>query len=78
IPLKASKRELTYIIRAEEHTVFSGAVSMGNPHCVLEVDDIETADVNKLGPLLENHERFPQRVNVGFMQVISQEHIKLR
>ncbi|CAM4272457.1 diaminopimelate epimerase [Pseudoalteromonas ostreae] len=78
IPLKATKRELTYIIRAEEHTVFSGAVSMGNPHCVLEVDDIETADVSTLGPLLENHERFPQRVNVGFMQVINSEHIKLR
>ena len=78
IPLKASKRELTYIIRAEEHTVFSGAVSMGNPHCVLEVDDITTAQVDVLGPLLENHERFPQRANIGFMQVISQEHIKLR
>ncbi|MBD56820.1 diaminopimelate epimerase [Pseudoalteromonas sp. SSMSWG5] len=78
IPLKASKRELTYIIRTEEHTVFSGAVSMGNPHCVLEVDDIHTAEVNTLGPLLENHERFPQRANVGFMQVISQDHIKLR
>ncbi|WP_350587386.1 diaminopimelate epimerase, partial [Pseudoalteromonas sp. 3-MNA-CIBAN-0064] len=54
------------------------AVSMGNPHCVMEVDDIETAQVSTLGPLLENHERFPQRANIGFMQVISQEHIKLR
>ncbi|MAD02582.1 diaminopimelate epimerase [Pseudoalteromonas shioyasakiensis] len=78
IPFKASKRELTYILRTEEHTVFSGAVSMGNPHCVLEVDDIHTAEVTTLGPLLENHERFPQRANVGFMQVISQDHIKLR
>ena len=51
---------------------------MGNPHCVLEVDDITTAQVDILGPLLENHERFPQRANIGFMQVISKEHIKLR
>jgi diaminopimelate epimerase len=51
---------------------------MGNPHCVLEVDDIHSAEVATLGPLLENHERFPQRANVGFMQVISQDHIKLR
>ncbi|ATC92924.1 diaminopimelate epimerase [Pseudoalteromonas tunicata] len=78
IPFKAAKRENTYIFRAQDHTVFCGAVSMGNPHCVVEVDDITTAPVNVLGPLLENHERFPQRANIGFMQIISPEHIKLR
>jgi len=78
IPFKATKRELTYIIRADDHTVFTGAVSMGNPHCVLEVDDIDTAEVDSLGPLLEHHERFPQNTNVGFMQVLNPEHIKLR
>lgn len=78
IPLKASKEEGTYIIRANEHTIFCGAVSMGNPHCVLEVDDVDTAPVDVLGPLLERHERFPEGVNVGFMQVLSPTHIKLR
>lgn len=78
IPFKATKRENTYIFRAGDHTVFCGAVSMGNPHCVLLVDDIETAPVETLGPALENHERFTQKANIGFMQVISPEHIKLR
>jgi diaminopimelate epimerase len=78
IPLKANKKESTYIIRAGEHTAFCGAASMGNPHCVIEVDDIEQAPVETLGPLLERHERFPEGANVGFMQVINNQHIKLR
>ena len=78
IPLKANKEEGTYIIRSDEHTFFCGAVSFGNPHCVLEVDDIETADVEGIGPILERHERFPEGANVGFMQVLNPQHIKLR
>lgn len=78
IPLKASKRELTYILRQQEQTLFVGAASMGNPHCVIEVDDIDTAEVHTLGPLVEEHERFPKKANVGFMQVIDENHIKLR
>lgn len=78
IPLKANKEEGTYIIRADEQTIFCGAVSMGNPHCVLEVDDIDSAPVESLGPLLERHERFPEGVNVGFMQILNPNHIKLR
>ncbi len=78
IPLKATKREATYILRVEDQTVFYGAVALGNPHCVIEVDDIETADVAGLGSLIEVHERFPEKVNVGFMQIIDPEHIKLR
>lgn len=78
IPMKANKAENTYLIRADDHTVMCGAVSMGNPHCVIEVDDIENAPVHTLGPLLEKHERFPEGVNVGFMQVLSAKHIKLR
>ncbi|WP_375056498.1 diaminopimelate epimerase [Zobellella sp. DQSA1] len=78
IPFKAQKAEKTYLIRAEEQTVLCGAVSMGNPHCVLEVDDIDTELVATLGPELENHERFPARVNVGFMQVINAREIRLR
>ena len=78
VPIKANKQEKTYIIRAEDHTFFCGAVSMGNPHCVLLVDDVQQTDVATLGPLLERHERFPEGVNVGFMQIINPGHIKLR
>lgn len=55
-----------------------GAVSMGNPHAVMLVDNIETADVETLGPLVEAHSSFPQKVNAGFMQVVNRNHIKLR
>ncbi|MCW8348424.1 diaminopimelate epimerase [Vibrio sp. ZSDZ65] len=78
IPFKAKQREKTYIMRAEEQTLFCGAVSMGNPHVVTVVDDTDTANVEKLGPLLESHERFPEKVNAGFMQVVNRNEIKLR
>jgi diaminopimelate epimerase len=78
VPFRAAKTEKTYIIRAAEHTVLCGVVSMGNPHCVSQVDDIKTAKVELLGPLLENHERFQERANIGFMQVVNREFIKLR
>lgn len=55
-----------------------GAVSMGNPHMVVRVDDTTTCDIARLGPLLEAHETFPEKVNVGFMQVISRSEINLR
>ena len=58
IPFTANKFEKNYILRTDVQTVLCGAVSMGNPHCVVQVDDIETANVAELGPLLENHERF--------------------
>jgi diaminopimelate epimerase len=78
IPFKANKQENTYIIREDDATYFCGAVSMGNPHCVLEVDDVEAFDVKKVGKLLGAHERFVEGVNVGFMQIISRSEIKLR
>jgi len=78
IPFKAKQMEKTYIMRAEDKTLFCGAVSMGNPHVVTVVDDVNTVDVDTLGPMLESHERFPERVNVGFMQVVSREEINLR
>ncbi|ADW75831.1 MULTISPECIES: diaminopimelate epimerase [Rahnella] len=78
VPFRAAKPEKTYILRAEERTVFCGVVSMGNPHCVLQVDDVLTAEVEVLGPMLESHDRFPERVNVGFMQILSPESVKLR
>ncbi|ASI89353.1 MULTISPECIES: diaminopimelate epimerase [Vibrio] len=78
IPFKAKQKEKTYILRAGEHTLFCGAVSMGNPHVVTVVDSTEEADVDRLGPLLESHERFPERVNAGFMQVLSRHEVNLR
>jgi diaminopimelate epimerase len=54
------------------------AVSIGNPHAVIVIDDIETAPVNTLGKTLENHPIFPERANIGFMQIIKPNHIKLR
>jgi diaminopimelate epimerase len=78
VPIKANKQEKIYLIRAQEQTFFCGAVSMGNPHCVLLVDDVEQADVDTMGPLLEKHERFTEGANVGFMQILNPNHIKLR
>ncbi len=64
--------------RAQEAPVFVAVLSMGNPHAVQLVDDVETAEVAQTGPLIENHARFPRRVNAGFMQVISRSRIALR
>jgi diaminopimelate epimerase len=55
-----------------------GAVSMGNPHAVIVVDDIDTAPVAQWGPAIEHHARFPQGVNVGFVQIITRDRIRLR
>ncbi len=55
-----------------------GAVSLGNPHAVLQVHDIKTAQVDSIGVELESHVIFPERANIGFMQIIDQHHIKLR
>ncbi|QCR37552.1 diaminopimelate epimerase [Nissabacter sp. SGAir0207] len=78
VPFRAAKAEKTYILRAADKTVLCGVVSMGNPHCVLQVEDVQTAEVETLGPVLESHERFPERANIGFMQIVSRDHIKLR
>lgn len=59
-------------------TLTIGAVSMGNPHAVTVVADTETAPVAEHGPQIENHVRFPQRVNAGFMQVLDRHNIRLR
>lgn len=61
-----------------EATVFVAVVSMGNPHAVQVVDDVAKAPVAQQGPLIEQHPRFPKRVNAGFMQIVSRSHIRLR
>lgn len=63
---------------AQPATYFIAVLSMGNPHAVLLVDDVDTAPVLEVGPLIENHPRFARRVNAGFMQVVSRSQIRLR
>lgn len=77
VPFRAPKAENIYIIRAAEQTVLCGVVSMGNPHCVIAVDSVESAPILTLGPILESHERFPEQANIAFMQVLSRGHIRL-
>lgn len=78
IPFKAKQREKTYILRAQDKTLFCGAVSLGNPHVVTVVEELSDALIDETGPVLESHERFPERVNAGFMKVLSRSEIKLR
>lgn len=78
IPFRALKAEKLYLLRVAEQTVMCGAVSMGNPHCVIEVPSVKDAPVETLGPKLESFDRFPERVNVGFMEVVSANEINLR
>ncbi|MGN1392958.1 MAG: diaminopimelate epimerase [Succinivibrionaceae bacterium] len=78
LPFKAPKKEKTYILQSEHGTFLCGCVSMGNPHCVIEVDNVKNTDVASIGASIENHQRFPQRVNVGFMQIVDQHEIFLR
>ena len=83
IPFKAEMSQNkplpdTYPVEVLGQTVALDVVNMGNPHAVLLVDDVLKAPVEKLGPALESHERFPQRVNVGFMQIVNRGEVRLR
>ena len=78
VPFTANQQENTYVLRQGDNTYLCGVVSMGNPHCVIQVDDVDNHDVSKHGQLIQSHERFPESVNVGFMQVIDQGRVKLR
>ncbi|HED32643.1 MAG TPA: diaminopimelate epimerase [Gammaproteobacteria bacterium] len=78
LPFEADSAAMTYELRTREGCLTIAAVSMGNPHAVLEVDDVDLAPVASLGAEIEHHPRFPERVNVGFMQIISAEAIRLR
>ncbi|WP_093037455.1 diaminopimelate epimerase [Thiocapsa roseopersicina] len=78
IPFLADRRALTYDLDIAGESLVIGAVSMGNPHAVILVENLDTAPVARLGPLVESHPRFPQRVNVGFMQILARDHLRLR
>ena len=72
------KWPLTLDLRVQYAPIFVAVLSMGNPHAVQFVDDVDAALVAQMGPLIENHVRFPRRVNAGFMQVLSRSEIRLR
>lgn len=78
IPFVSSSDAPSQPLEVAGETLTISAVSMGNPHAVQVVDDVDTAPVATQGPLIEHHVRFPARVNAGFMQVVSPGHIRLR
>ncbi|MBD9396760.1 diaminopimelate epimerase [Pseudomonas sp. PDM11] len=78
IPFQADGEALSYSVEVDGRSHELAAVSMGNPHAVLRVDDVDGAPVHELGVKLEHHPRFPQRVNVGFLQVIDRQRGRLR
>jgi diaminopimelate epimerase len=78
IPFLADREALTYPLEVAGESMEIGAVSMGNPHAIIPVKDLDTAPVARLGSLIESHGRFPQRVNVGFMQILARDHLRLR
>jgi diaminopimelate epimerase len=78
LPFDAPAATDPYSLDVAGRAIAIGAVSMGNPHAVLEVESIERAPVETLGPAIEAHERFPRRVNAGFMEIVDPGHIRLR
>ncbi len=78
IPFVADAEAPTYPLKVGQHVVEIAALSMGNPHAVLRVNDLDSAPVDILGAAIEAHARFPQRVNAGFMQVLTPHDIRLR
>jgi diaminopimelate epimerase len=78
IPFIASRREPTYRLQVGDHERTISALSLGNPHAVQTVADVDVAPVATEGPLIERHERFPQRVNAGYMQIVAPSAIRLR
>lgn len=78
IPFLADKEAISYPLMVNSQPWMVAAVSMGNPHAVLRVDALDQAPVTELGPLIEQHSRFPQKVNVGFLQVLDAQHARLR
>ncbi len=78
IPFVSLQQKKTYSLNVAGNTVRVGAVSVGNPHAVVQVDAVSSAPVLALGPILERHPSFPERCNVDFMEVVSGQSIRLR
>ncbi|QWA28457.1 diaminopimelate epimerase [Pseudomonas sp. RC3H12] len=78
VPFIADEQASSYALEVDGQVHQIAAVSMGNPHSVLRVDDVRKAPVHELGPKIEHHPRFPQRVNAGFIQVVDRHRANLR
>jgi len=78
VPFEATTQAPSYSLEQDGHNYTLGVVSMGNPHAVLVVDDVASAPVFELGSKLEQHPRFPNKANIGFMQIVDRNTIKLR
>jgi diaminopimelate epimerase len=78
VPFLASEQALTYMLDVETSCIIINVLSLGNPHAVQIVADVDCAPVATQGPLIEAHARFPQRVNAGYMQIVDRGHIRLR
>lgn len=78
IPFNRAQRAVSYPLDVAGEQLEIAAVSMGNPHAVLRVADVESAPVARLGPMIENHPDFPERVNAGFIQILDTGSIRLR
>ena len=78
IPFDARQRAMSYELDVDGKLCEIGAVSMGNPHAILDVPDVDIAPVAELGPRIERHTRFPRRTNVGFAQWLDRGHVRLR
>jgi diaminopimelate epimerase len=78
LPFEAEREAATYRIDLPSGPVEFGAVSIGNPHAVIRVRSTRAAPVDTVGPAMENHARFPRRVNVGFLEIVAPDHVRLR
>jgi diaminopimelate epimerase len=78
LPFEADGEASSYRIDLGAGPVEFGAVSIGNPHAVIRVRSVADAPVDTVGPAMENHARFPRRVNVGFLEIVAPDHVRLR
>ena len=78
IPFNSDQQQQLYPMEAGPHSVEIAVLSVGNPHAVIQVKDIDTAEVDNIGTLIQAHTLFPESVNVGFMQIMDRQTIKLR
>ncbi len=78
LPFVAAGEAPSYTLEAAGETLEIGAVSIGNPHAVIRVASVAAAAVDRLGPAVENHPRFPHRTNVEFLEIVDRQHVRLR
>lgn len=78
IPFLATEKSTNYLLELGSQSIDIGVVNLGNPHAVIEIEDVNNLEINEIGKQIESHPRFPQRVNVGFVEYVNRSHIRLR